>query len=146
MFTCQSLVEKVELFKQLPKHLITEIVTRLIPEYVSEGDVILRWEAESDHMYFLIAGSVALFNQNGIEVQIFIRPAASPVSDGVQRCPYFLLIEWPGQGDENALGVLESIRPLLYLCFQRVFEEWADFRCRARISQSNYWRDFSDSR
>ncbi|KAK9887930.1 hypothetical protein WA026_000230 [Henosepilachna vigintioctopunctata] len=64
----QDLVENVELFKDMPTSAIKRIACRLKQEILLPNDVIIQAGHEGSTMYFIIAGTVAVYTHNGKEV------------------------------------------------------------------------------
>ncbi|XP_058056794.1 potassium/sodium hyperpolarization-activated cyclic nucleotide-gated channel 1-like [Anopheles bellator] len=68
METCQHLVASVDIFKNLPYSILTDIVDCLQLEVYLEGDVIISAGSFGDSMYFLAAGTVAVYAMHGKEL------------------------------------------------------------------------------
>ncbi|KFB52501.1 hypothetical protein ZHAS_00020746 [Anopheles sinensis] len=68
METCRHLVGSVDLFKNLPYFILADIVNCLQLEVYLEHDVIIEAGSYGDSMYFLAAGTVAVYAMNGKEL------------------------------------------------------------------------------
>ncbi|EAA15123.4 AGAP008976-PA, partial [Anopheles gambiae str. PEST] len=68
METCRHLVASVDLFKNLPYFILTDIVNCLQLEVYLRDDVIIAAGSYGDSMYFLAAGTVAVYAMNGKEL------------------------------------------------------------------------------
>ncbi|XP_053676624.1 potassium/sodium hyperpolarization-activated cyclic nucleotide-gated channel 2-like [Anopheles nili] len=68
METCRNLVGSVDLFKNLPYFILTDIVNCLQLELYLQDDVIIAAGSYGDSMYFLAAGTVAVYTMNGKEL------------------------------------------------------------------------------
>uniref|UniRef100_A0A182UI53 Cyclic nucleotide-binding domain-containing protein n=1 Tax=Anopheles melas TaxID=34690 RepID=A0A182UI53_9DIPT len=68
METCRHLVASVDLFKNLPYFILTDIVNCLQLEVYLQDDVIIAAGSYGDSMYFLAAGTVAVYAMNGKEL------------------------------------------------------------------------------
>uniref|UniRef100_A0A182PVU4 Cyclic nucleotide-binding domain-containing protein n=1 Tax=Anopheles epiroticus TaxID=199890 RepID=A0A182PVU4_9DIPT len=68
METCRHLVGSVDLFKNLPYFILTDIVNCLQLEIYLQDDVIIAAGSYGDSMYFLAAGTVAVYAMNGKEL------------------------------------------------------------------------------
>uniref|UniRef100_A0AAG5DSJ5 Cyclic nucleotide-binding domain-containing protein n=1 Tax=Anopheles atroparvus TaxID=41427 RepID=A0AAG5DSJ5_ANOAO len=68
METCRHLVGSVDLFKNLPYFILADIVNCLQLEVYLEDDVIIAAGSYGDSMYFLAAGTVAVYALNGKEL------------------------------------------------------------------------------
>lgn len=66
--TCKSLIASVELFNDLPATLLVRIVTCMKSEIYLPGDVIVQAGIEGDSMFFISAGTVAIYTSLGKEV------------------------------------------------------------------------------
>ncbi|KAK5640992.1 hypothetical protein RI129_009539 [Pyrocoelia pectoralis] len=65
---CQSLVEKVEYFHNLPTELLLRIVECMKSEIFLSGDVIVKAGVVGDGMYFIASGTTAVYKHDGKEV------------------------------------------------------------------------------
>ncbi|XP_049284757.1 potassium/sodium hyperpolarization-activated cyclic nucleotide-gated channel 3-like [Anopheles funestus] len=68
METCRHLVASVDLFKNLPYFILTDIVNCLRLEIYLQDDVIIAAGSYGDSMYFLAMGTVAVYAMNGKEL------------------------------------------------------------------------------
>lgn len=68
MHTCRKLIERVEMFKNLPSNLIAGIVSSLKSEVFLPNDVIVRVGTLGDCMYFVLTGTMAVFTAGGNEI------------------------------------------------------------------------------
>uniref|UniRef100_A0A182QEK8 Cyclic nucleotide-binding domain-containing protein n=1 Tax=Anopheles farauti TaxID=69004 RepID=A0A182QEK8_9DIPT len=68
METCRHLVGSVDLFKNLPYFVLTDIVNCLRLEIYLQDDVIIAAGSYGDSMYFLAAGTVAVYAMSGKEL------------------------------------------------------------------------------
>ncbi|XP_050077403.1 potassium/sodium hyperpolarization-activated cyclic nucleotide-gated channel 4-like [Anopheles maculipalpis] len=68
METCRHLVASVDLFKNLPYFILTDIVNCLQLEIYLQDDVIIAAGSYGDSMYFLAMGTVAVYALNGKEL------------------------------------------------------------------------------
>ncbi|XP_058793323.1 potassium/sodium hyperpolarization-activated cyclic nucleotide-gated channel 1-like [Phymastichus coffea] len=68
LHACRRLVENVEIFQELPKNVLTQIVTNLKPELYLERDMIIRAGTQGDCMFFLSSGTVVVLTPTGKEV------------------------------------------------------------------------------
>uniref|UniRef100_A0A182SPH6 Cyclic nucleotide-binding domain-containing protein n=1 Tax=Anopheles maculatus TaxID=74869 RepID=A0A182SPH6_9DIPT len=68
METCRHLVASVDLFKNLPYFILTDIVNCLQLEIYLQDDVIIAAGSYGDSMYFLAVGTVAVYAMNGKEL------------------------------------------------------------------------------
>ncbi|XP_052898661.1 potassium/sodium hyperpolarization-activated cyclic nucleotide-gated channel 3-like [Anopheles moucheti] len=68
METCRHLVASVDLFKNLPYFILTDIVNCLRLEIYLQDDMIITAGSYGDSMYFLAMGTVAVYAMNGKEL------------------------------------------------------------------------------
>ncbi|OXU25307.1 hypothetical protein TSAR_002133 [Trichomalopsis sarcophagae] len=68
LHSCRRLVENVEIFQDLPKNILTLIVTNLKPELYLAKDMIIKAGTQGDCMFFLSSGTVAILTPTGKEV------------------------------------------------------------------------------
>ncbi|EFN82193.1 potassium/sodium hyperpolarization-activated cyclic nucleotide-gated channel 2 [Harpegnathos saltator] len=68
MHACRNLVENVTFFNNLPFLLLARIVGLLKSEIFLTNDVIMRVNQPGDCMYFIAAGTVAIYTSSGKEV------------------------------------------------------------------------------
>lgn len=68
LHACRRLVENVEIFQDLPKNILTQIVTNLKPELYLAKDMIIRAGTQGDCMFFLSSGTVSVLTPTGKEV------------------------------------------------------------------------------
>ncbi|XP_035904886.1 potassium/sodium hyperpolarization-activated cyclic nucleotide-gated channel 3-like [Anopheles stephensi] len=68
METCRHLVASVDLFKNLPYFILTDIVNCLQLEIYLQDDVIIAAGSYGDSMYFLAVGTVAVYAMSGKEL------------------------------------------------------------------------------
>ncbi|XP_014217251.1 potassium/sodium hyperpolarization-activated cyclic nucleotide-gated channel 1-like [Copidosoma floridanum] len=68
LHSCRRLVENVEIFQDLPKHTLTQIVANLKPELYLAKDMIIKAGMQGDCMFFLSSGTVAILTPTGKEV------------------------------------------------------------------------------
>ncbi|CAG5107469.1 Similar to HCN1: Potassium/sodium hyperpolarization-activated cyclic nucleotide-gated channel 1 (Oryctolagus cuniculus) [Cotesia congregata] len=68
IYSCRRLIENLILFRNLPKDVITSIVSRLKFEIYLPNDLIFKAGNYGDCMFFLSSGTVALFTPTGKEI------------------------------------------------------------------------------
>ncbi|KAJ8956732.1 hypothetical protein NQ318_014088 [Aromia moschata] len=61
-------IEKVEIFKQLPEHILMKVVAHLRSEIFLPGDVIVSAGTPGNCMFFIYHGTVAVFTPQGREI------------------------------------------------------------------------------
>ncbi|KAH1011782.1 hypothetical protein HUJ04_001075 [Dendroctonus ponderosae] len=61
-------IEKIKFIRQLPNPMIMQILSNMDPCYYCPGDVIFRVNAPARCLYFIRSGTVALHDENNIEV------------------------------------------------------------------------------
>ncbi|KAL3273509.1 hypothetical protein HHI36_014949 [Cryptolaemus montrouzieri] len=66
--TCQSLVTKVETFKELPPPVMMKLVTLMKPEIYLPNDVVVHAGEVGSEMFFIYVGVLAVFTESGKEV------------------------------------------------------------------------------
>ncbi|KAG5885087.1 hypothetical protein JTB14_003961 [Gonioctena quinquepunctata] len=65
---CKSLIEKVQIFNEMPPDQISGMVSKLIPETFLPKDTILRSGSYSESLYFIASGTVAVYSHSGKEI------------------------------------------------------------------------------
>ncbi|KAJ3641081.1 hypothetical protein Zmor_027602 [Zophobas morio] len=65
---CQTMIEKVEFFKDLPPYVITRIVSKLRSEIFLPNDVVVVAGYTGHAMYFVSMGTVAMYTGGGKEI------------------------------------------------------------------------------
>lgn len=68
MHTCQPLVTKVQLFDNLPKPLLQEIMKCLVLEIFLAYDIVLHEGTYGDSMFFIASGTAAVYGADGREI------------------------------------------------------------------------------
>ncbi|KAL7301338.1 hypothetical protein TKK_0006070 [Trichogramma kaykai] len=68
LHSCKKLVESVEIFHNLPKNILTLVVTHLKRELYLAKDMIIKAGTQGDCMFFLSSGTVAILTPTGKEV------------------------------------------------------------------------------
>ncbi|XP_018574781.1 potassium channel KAT1-like [Anoplophora glabripennis] len=68
LFTARKLVQKVDFFKRLPTAAIGTLIGAMNSETYSPRDVIIKLGSESDDIFFISTGTVALMNKEGVEL------------------------------------------------------------------------------
>ncbi|CAB0033857.1 unnamed protein product [Trichogramma brassicae] len=68
LHSCKKLVESVEIFHNLPKSILTLVVTHLKRELYLAKDMIIKAGTQGDCMFFLSSGTVAILTPTGKEV------------------------------------------------------------------------------
>ncbi|XP_046832159.1 potassium/sodium hyperpolarization-activated cyclic nucleotide-gated channel 1-like [Vespa crabro] len=68
MYSCQRLVENVELFKNIPQDVLKSIVKSLKFELYLQNDIIIRAGTLGNCMFFLSAGTIAILTATGQEI------------------------------------------------------------------------------
>lgn len=61
-------MENVEIFQDLPRNILTLIVTNLKPELYLAKDMIIKAGTQGECMFFLSSGTVAILTPTGKEV------------------------------------------------------------------------------
>lgn len=63
--SCSHLVSKVPLFKDIPKEILVQIITRLKLEIFFPGDIIIRAGTIGDCMFFISSGAAEIIAESG---------------------------------------------------------------------------------
>mmetsp|Transcript_25502 Transcript_25502/g.83972 ORF Transcript_25502/g.83972 Transcript_25502/m.83972 type:complete len:852 (+) Transcript_25502:1145-3700(+) len=62
-YLCRGIVQAVPIFRHTPESFIDDIVSRLQPRFVSEGEVVCNQGEMGSHMYLIAKGSVEVLKQ-----------------------------------------------------------------------------------
>lgn len=68
VFCYRRLVDSVSIFKDMPQHIIVDIVNSLKPEIFLPNDIIVKAGTIGECMYFLASGTVCVVTPTGREV------------------------------------------------------------------------------
>lgn len=68
LFTARKLIHKVEIFKKLPSTTVGTIIAAMRVETYSPRDVIIKLGSDSEELFFISTGTVALKNKNDVEL------------------------------------------------------------------------------
>ncbi|KAL3273512.1 hypothetical protein HHI36_014952 [Cryptolaemus montrouzieri] len=100
--TCQSLVTKVETFKELPPPVMMKLVTLMKPEIYLPNDVVVHAGEVGSEMFFIYVGVLAVFTESGKEI--------CHLSDGTHFGEIALLLNEPRVASVVAIDFCELYR------------------------------------
>ncbi|XP_018565039.1 potassium channel AKT2/3-like [Anoplophora glabripennis] len=68
LFSARKLIQKVDILKRLPNATVGAIIASMKSETYSPRDVILKLGWETNEIYFISTGTVAVLNKHGVEL------------------------------------------------------------------------------
>ncbi|XP_018565029.1 potassium/sodium hyperpolarization-activated cyclic nucleotide-gated channel 1-like [Anoplophora glabripennis] len=68
LYSARMLIEKSQIFKYLPQRETATLISLMKTETFAPGNVVLRTDNYNEYVYFISTGSVAIFNNTGIEL------------------------------------------------------------------------------
>lgn len=66
----RALINSVELFKHLPETVVAQLVGTLRSEIFTIGDKVIEAGTRGDSLYFIVSGTLAVYNSTGTEVNV----------------------------------------------------------------------------